>query len=90
LQTPIVAGNFYHNVLAQKKGQKTEKPDFQALFKKVQHWLFSQTKPFNRHLRMANGVILPSQGVWKGMLQLGGLKSEGEFEVFDSGSGWEF
>ena len=31
LQTPIVTGNFYHNVLAQKKGQKTEKPDFQAL-----------------------------------------------------------
>jgi len=24
------------------------------------------------------------------MLQLGGLKSEGEFEVFDSGGGWEF
>jgi len=30
-QTPIVVGNFYSNILAQKKGQKTKKPDFQAL-----------------------------------------------------------
>jgi hypothetical protein len=26
-----MVGNFYGNVLAQKKGQKTKKPDFQAL-----------------------------------------------------------
>ena len=39
---------------------------------------------------MANGIIVPSQGVWKGQLELGGLQSEGEFEVFDSGGSWEF
>jgi len=39
---------------------------------------------------MANGVIVPSQVVWKGVLELGGLQAEGEFEVFDSGGGWEF
>ena len=61
-----------------------------SFFKKVQHRLCGQAKPSNRRLRMANGVILPSQGVWKGRLQLGGLKAEGEFEVFDSGGGWEF
>jgi hypothetical protein len=30
-QTPIVVGNFYSNILAQKKGQKTKKLDFQTL-----------------------------------------------------------
>ena len=39
---------------------------------------------------MANGVIVPSQAVWKGVLELGGLRAEEEFEVFDSGGGWEF
>ena len=39
---------------------------------------------------MANVIIVHLQGVWKGQLPLGGLQSEGEFEVFDSGSDWEF
>ena len=39
-QTPIVMGNFYGNVLAQKKGQKTKKPDFQALVQKKKRILF--------------------------------------------------
>ena len=29
--TPIVMGNFNGNILAQKKGQKAKRPDFQAL-----------------------------------------------------------
>ena len=39
---------------------------------------------------MANGIIVPLQGVWKGVLELGGLRSVGEFEVFESGGSWEF
>ena len=39
---------------------------------------------------MANGVVVPSQGVWNGVLELGSLRSEGEFEVFNSGGRWEF
>jgi hypothetical protein len=30
--TPIVMGNFYGNVLAQKRGQNAKRPDFQTLF----------------------------------------------------------
>jgi hypothetical protein len=39
---------------------------------------------------MANGVIVPSQAVWKGIMELGGIQIEGEFEVFDSDHGWGF
>jgi len=28
--------------------------------------------------------------MWKGVLELGGIQAEGEFEIFDSGGGWEF
>ena len=61
-----------------------------TFFNRIQHRLHGQTKPSGRRLRMANGVIVPSQAVWKGVLELGGLRAEGEFEVFDSGGGWEF
>jgi len=39
---------------------------------------------------MANGVIVPSQATWRGVIDLGGAEAEGEFEVFDSGGGWAF
>ena len=39
---------------------------------------------------MANGALVPSQAVWKGVMQLGGIKVEGSFEVFDSGGNWAF
>jgi len=39
---------------------------------------------------MANGVIVPSQAVWRGEVEIAGVKAQGEFEVFDSGSGWKF
>jgi len=61
-----------------------------SFFNKVQHRLLGQTKASNRHLCVANGVIVPSQAVWSGVMELGGLRAEGEFEVFDSGGGWEF
>jgi len=61
-----------------------------SFFKKIQHRLSGQTKPSNQCLCVANGVIVPSQAIWSGVLELGGLQAEGEFEVFDSGRGWEF
>ena len=39
---------------------------------------------------MANGVIVPSQATWIGVIDLGGAEVEGVFEVFDSGGGWAF
>jgi len=39
---------------------------------------------------MANRIIIQSQAVWKGMLELKGIHIEGEFEVFNSGGGWKF
>ena len=61
-----------------------------SFFKKVQHRLQGQTKPSSRRLRVANGVIVPSQAVWNGTLELGGIRAEAEFEIFDSGGGWKF
>jgi hypothetical protein len=39
---------------------------------------------------MANGIIVPLQASWRGIINLGGVKARGEFEVFDSGGGWAF
>ena len=41
-------------------------------------------------LRMVNGNIINPLGCWKGMVELGGIKVAGSFEVFDSSGGWEF
>ncbi|KAG2071616.1 hypothetical protein BDR04DRAFT_956738, partial [Suillus decipiens] len=43
-----------------------------------------------KRLRMANGIVIPSKVSWKGEVTIGGIKTEGEFEVFKSGGGWEF
>jgi hypothetical protein len=39
---------------------------------------------------MANGTITPSEAVWKGEIEIGGVWTTGEFEVFRSGGGWKF
>ena len=61
-----------------------------SFFKKIQHRLLGQTKTSIRCLCVANSVIVPSQAVWSGTLQLGGLRVEGEFKIFESAGGWEF
>ena len=61
-----------------------------SFFNKVQHRLLGQTKPSSRRLHVANGAIVPSQAVWTGVLELGGIRAEAEFEIFDSGGSWEF
>ncbi|KZP10616.1 hypothetical protein FIBSPDRAFT_757925, partial [Athelia psychrophila] len=44
--------------------------------------------PSGRVLRMANGTKVPSQGVWRGTVDIGGVKRHGQFEVFPSGGAW--
>ena len=61
-----------------------------SVFEKIKHRLRSQTKPSGRLLRMANSTVIQSQAVWKGTLELSGVRMDGEFEVFDSGGGWTF
>ncbi|KAG1774665.1 hypothetical protein EV702DRAFT_1237852 [Suillus placidus] len=39
---------------------------------------------------MANGTIVPSKAVWRGEVVIAGIRTQGEFEVFDSGGGWSF
>ena len=39
---------------------------------------------------MANGTITPSEAVWQGDIVIGGIRTHGEFEVFQSGGGWKF
>lgn len=39
---------------------------------------------------MANGVIVKAVAVWEGEMEIGGVKTHGSFEVFDSGDSWEF
>jgi len=60
-----------------------------SVFEKVKHRL-GTWGPSKRRLRMANGVIVPSQARWRGIINLGGVEAQGEFEVFDSGGGWAF
>jgi hypothetical protein len=60
-----------------------------SFFHCVKHRLGSW-KPSYRQLRMANGVIIRSQAKWKGVIELGNIRIEGEFEVFNSDGGWDF
>jgi len=60
-----------------------------SVFEKVKHKLGKWRQLWKR-LRMADGTIVPSKAVWKGIMQLEDVKIEGEFEVFDSGGGWAF
>ena len=60
-----------------------------TLFQQVKHRL-GDWGPSTRRLRMANGTVLPSEAVWKGEITIGGVTMRGEFEVFQSGGGWNF
>jgi hypothetical protein len=58
-------------------------------FKWVKHRL-TNWEPSTKQLRMANGTIIPSKATWKGEVIIKGIKTRGEFKVFDSGGGWKF
>ena len=46
--------------------------------------------PSPRLLRMADGNIVKPIAVWKGKMEIEGVKVFGSFEVFDSGGNWDF
>ncbi|KZP25628.1 hypothetical protein FIBSPDRAFT_673083, partial [Athelia psychrophila] len=48
----------------------------------------SKLEPSRRILRMANGAIVPSRGIWKGVTEFGGVRRGASFEVFPSGGAW--
>ncbi|KAK7457885.1 hypothetical protein VKT23_010229 [Stygiomarasmius scandens] len=60
-----------------------------AVFEQVKHKL-TDWGPSARRLRMANGTVVPSVAVWKGVVNLGGVTARGEFEVFSSDGKWDF
>ena len=58
-------------------------------FNEVERYL-GRYKPSSRWLRMANGAIVRAIAAWEGEMEIGGVKTQGSFEVFDSGDSWEF
>lgn len=44
--------------------------------------------PSTRVLRVANGTLVPSQGIWRGTIDFAGIRRLGQFEVFPSGGAW--
>jgi hypothetical protein len=60
-----------------------------SLFNLVKHRL-GDWCPSQKLLRMANGMIVPSQARWVGAIQLANITIRGSFEVFDSGGSWAF
>ncbi|KAF8834949.1 hypothetical protein BDN67DRAFT_869382, partial [Paxillus ammoniavirescens] len=42
----------------------------------------------SRTLRMADGTLVPSLGVWSGMLEWGPMQIHTTFKVFPSGGSW--
>lgn len=46
--------------------------------------------PSEKRLRMANGVIVPSEGKWSGAFEFEGVRVESSFELFPSRRAWSF
>ncbi|KAJ7319257.1 hypothetical protein DFH08DRAFT_819204 [Mycena albidolilacea] len=42
-----------------------------------------------RVLRMANGVLVPSGGCWRGKISVGGVSATGKWEIFSGGGAWQ-
>ncbi|TEB24807.1 hypothetical protein FA13DRAFT_1601006, partial [Coprinellus micaceus] len=45
-------------------------------------------RPSRKWLRMANGIVTPSLGVWRGMFTIAGISCQTDLEVFNGGSAW--
>ncbi|THU98761.1 hypothetical protein K435DRAFT_660282, partial [Dendrothele bispora CBS 962.96] len=59
---------------------------FQRLCGEIGQLVYSGCK-----LRMANGVEVPSIGRWRGMFEIDGIRTVGNFEVFEGGNAeWDF
>jgi len=48
----------------------------------------TQLTPSSRTLRMADGHLVASMGVWTGNITIGSVKCKSTFEVLDSGGAW--
>jgi hypothetical protein len=60
-----------------------------AKFNSIKHRI-GYYKPSTRWLRMADGKLIKPKAVWEGMMEIGGVRVSGSFEVFESGGNWEF
>ncbi|KAJ7442776.1 hypothetical protein FB451DRAFT_1057302, partial [Mycena latifolia] len=49
----------------------------------------SEPTPSPKVLRMANGVLVPSGGAWRGKITVGGVSAVGKFEIFPGGGVWQ-
>ncbi|KAJ7449773.1 hypothetical protein B0H11DRAFT_2247135 [Mycena galericulata] len=49
----------------------------------------SEPSPSPKVLRMANGVLVPSGGSWRGKITAGGVSAVGKFEIFLGGGVWQ-
>lgn len=56
-------------------------------FQNCRHRL-NTLKPSSRILRMANGTLIPSIGIWSGTMDWHDVHTTVEFEVFPSGGSW--
>ncbi|KAJ7112632.1 hypothetical protein C8R44DRAFT_573383, partial [Mycena epipterygia] len=48
-----------------------------------------ETRALTRHLRMANGELVAPFGQWEGTVDVGGVRIQGVFDIFNSGGSWE-
>ncbi|KAJ6532119.1 hypothetical protein DFH09DRAFT_852381, partial [Mycena vulgaris] len=60
-----------------------------AVWEKNAHRL-GPLQPSRKMLRMANGALVRSKGVWTGTIVIEGVKRRGSFEILDGGGGWQF
>ncbi|KAG1738816.1 uncharacterized protein EDB91DRAFT_1248976 [Suillus paluster] len=60
-----------------------------SIYDKVKHRLGNWSQS-TRKLQMANRNIVNSSTKWNGVVDINGVKTQGEFEVFNSGGGWGF
>ena len=76
-----VQANFDDGALA--NAMSTAK--FNSIKQHLGHYKSSQ-----RWLRMADGSLVKPLAVWEGELEIEGVRVHGSFEVFESGSNWDF
>ena len=56
-----------------------------GLFKQIQHRLLP-IRPSSKVLHVANGTLVPSEGLWVGRIVVDGVSTGGLFEIFPRGS----
>ena len=57
------------------------------IFTLIKHRL-SRLRKSDHILRMVNGILLPLEGTWVGIMAVGGVSIEGAFKIFPSSNSW--